>query len=340
MDLLKTLLVYMSLVFTTSVQNAPEPSYIPEVTPTPTAYVEVTPTPSPKPTPVPTINITPNPAYKTVQTGDNGDLVRQLQEKLAEYGYYEGEIDGRFGNQTRRAVEAFQYQHGLSADGIAGRHTLTVLYESSEIRMAPQSEPEATATPVMQLAAALTPEPTNEPAGQPAASPAFAPVETAAPTAVPAAEAIPRITAEPAPALEAMEGWVIRVESTQETAANAKGETLVPCKAGDAWYLPIKEVLTAGYLNVISSSSIEMDEFAFAMGDAIIRVAYTANQAGEPDNVEAFINGEPQIMKLRDIRSYADAIYLPVSTIESLTGMTCSVDESSKTVAVLFPEAE
>ena len=80
MDLLQTLLVYMSLVFATSVQAAPEPSVIPETPDYLSAYTEVTPVPSPVPTPVPTINITPNPAYKTIQMGDRGDSVRELQD--------------------------------------------------------------------------------------------------------------------------------------------------------------------------------------------------------------------------------------------------------------------
>ena len=63
---------------------------------------------------MPTIDITPNPEYGTLQVGDRGDEVRRLQEELARYGYYEGDIDGVYGNQTRRAVEQFQYQHGLS----------------------------------------------------------------------------------------------------------------------------------------------------------------------------------------------------------------------------------
>lgn len=70
---------------------------------------------------MPTIDITPNPEYGTLQVGDRGDEVRRLQEELARYGYYEGDIDGVYGNQTppRRGAQ-FQYQHGLSADGMAG----------------------------------------------------------------------------------------------------------------------------------------------------------------------------------------------------------------------------
>lgn len=144
MDLLKTILVYMSMVVAASVQNAPDPGAMPAYDePTPTPYVQAAPTATPtatatpRPTPVPTIDITPNPEYGTLQVGDRGDEVRRLQEELARYGYYEGDIDGVYGNQTRRAVEQFQYQHGLSADGMAGRVTLTVLYESNQVRMSP-----------------------------------------------------------------------------------------------------------------------------------------------------------------------------------------------------------
>ncbi|MEG0996435.1 MAG: peptidoglycan-binding domain-containing protein, partial [Clostridia bacterium] len=114
MDLLRTILIYMSMVFVSAVQSAPEPALMPELNaPSQTAYVEAsaTPTlvPTPSPTPVPTPDITPNSDYKTIRVGDNGDEVRNMQQKLADLGYYTGDVDGRFGNQTRRAVEKFQY---------------------------------------------------------------------------------------------------------------------------------------------------------------------------------------------------------------------------------------
>ena len=41
MDLLKTILIYMSMVFAASVQNAPDPGALPAYDePTPTPYVE------------------------------------------------------------------------------------------------------------------------------------------------------------------------------------------------------------------------------------------------------------------------------------------------------------
>ena len=191
MDLLKTILVYMSMVVAASVQNAPDPGAIPAYDePTPTPYVQAAPTATPtatatpRPTPVPTIDITPNPEYSTLQVGDKGDEVRRLQEELARYGYYEGEIDGVYGNQTRRAVEQFQYQHGLSADGMAGRVTLTVLYESGQVRMSPTAAtpaPSATSglsvalteTPatVTPAAATDTPQPSPTPSAPPPQAP-------------------------------------------------------------------------------------------------------------------------------------------------------------------------
>ena len=98
------------------------------------AYVRearITPTPSITPR---TALITENPAYPTstptplvLQMNSVGIEVKQLQMRLQELGYYSGEVDGQFGGGTRTSVEAFQRQHGLDADGIAGdfrRHPL------------------------------------------------------------------------------------------------------------------------------------------------------------------------------------------------------------------------
>lgn len=334
MDLLKTLLIYMSLVFTTSVQTAPVSSEVYQPTPEPTAYVApatATPKPTPKPTPVPTIDITPNPAYKTIQMGDNGDRVRELQEKLAEHGYYDGEIDGRFGNQTRRAVEQFQYQHGLSADGIAGRRTLTVLYESSEIRRAPQAEPTAEPTPESQLSVALTPPPVE--------AQAFQPITTVAPEAVP--EPTPTSTAAPTevPAVfQPMSGYAIYVDDSSE-ALQTGDKAVEPYSFGSEIYLPLMEVLRSAGMNVLTSETVEKDEFAFAAGDRIIRIAYAENQKGEPTELEAFVNSEAQVLPNRTIYRVNDLIYLPESTIESLTGITTALDEANKAVRVTIAAA-
>lgn len=360
MDLLKTILVYMSMVVVASVQNAPDPGSVPAYDePTPTPYVQAAPTPTstptatPKPTPVPTIDITPNPEYGTLQVGDKGDEVRRLQEELARYGYYEGDIDGVYGNQTRRAVEEFQYQHGLSADGMAGRITLTVLYESGQVRLSPSAAtpaPSATSSLSVALteapatpAAAETPAPaaTDPPAATVSATPAATPTATpTATTATPTVTATPSAT--PAPAFEAMEGYGIRLAGAAEALTIAQEDeeaALLPYRMGEEVYLPLLEILHEAGINVIASETVEADEYAFAMNDDIIRIAFTHDQAGAPVSLEVYKNNEPQIVPVRDIRGVSDVLYLPTSTIESLTGIAAQTDEAAQTVTVTLPAA-
>lgn len=59
--------------------------------------------------------------------GSRSQEVVEIQTVLKQKGYYIGEIDGIFGNQTRQAVIAFQRDNGLTADGIAGKNTLKAL---------------------------------------------------------------------------------------------------------------------------------------------------------------------------------------------------------------------
>ena len=65
--------------------------------------------------------------------GSRGDEVRQIQEKLKRWGYYNGNVDGIFGSQTLEAVKYFQRKNGLTVDGIAGPVTLKAMgiYSSS-----------------------------------------------------------------------------------------------------------------------------------------------------------------------------------------------------------------
>lgn len=167
MDFLKTLMLYMTMTLAASVQGAPVPEATPTPTVAPTAQVETVmpeqPTQTPGPgitvipttaatqTPAPKPTITPNPSYRNLEKGDRGDRVKKLQARLIELGYLTGEADGAFGNQTRRAVLRFQYYNGLQQDGVAGRATQTILYESEDV----VANPEAV-TP--------TPDPTDTPA--------------------------------------------------------------------------------------------------------------------------------------------------------------------------------
>ena len=355
MDLLKTILVYMSMVVAASVQNAPDPGAMPAYDePTPTPYVQAaptatpTPTDTPKPTPVPTIDITPNPEYSTLQVGDRGDEVRRLQEELARYGYYEGDIDGVYGNQTRRAVEQFQYQHGLSADGMAGRVTLTVMYESGQVRLSPNAVTPAP-SPTSGLSVALTEAPATTAAAEtPAPAATEPPAATVSATPAATVSATPAATtatptATPEPSFEAMADYGIRLDGSQEALTVAEEDEaeapLHPYRMGEEVYLPFLEILHEAGINVITSESVEADEYAFAVNDDIIRIAFTHDQSGAPVSLEAYKNNEPQIVPVRDIRSVGGVLYLPASTLESLTGIAAQVDEAGQTVTVALPDA-
>ncbi|MEF9878515.1 MAG: peptidoglycan-binding protein [Clostridia bacterium] len=359
MDLLKTILIYMSMIFVTSVQTAPDPAAFPDLNkPTTTPYVEMartpTPLPTPSPTPVPTINITPNPEDKTVRVGDRGDNVRSLQQKLLEYGYYKGDVDGRFGNQTRRAVEQFQYQHGLDSDGIAGKRTLTVLYESNEIRKAPQKEtpapvdttaPSAKPTTTTVLAPAMTDE-----KSKPTSTLAFVPIETTAPTASASSEAVKNTepllsempTTTPVPEFLAMEGYSMVLAGSekplQKLAKDGEAPAaLVPYTYGDVVYVPFLRILQEASMNIITSDTLEKDEYGFALGESLFRISFTEDQAGLPINLEAFRDNEPQILPLRDVRLAQELYYFPIESMESLTGVQFLVDEANKRITVTLP---
>ncbi|MBR6187171.1 MAG: D-alanyl-D-alanine carboxypeptidase family protein [Clostridia bacterium] len=111
------------------------------VTPTPSSTVRpisVTPdpnraTPAPTNTPAPTPSPVPTATPSVLSVGSQGQMVKDLQTRLKELGYYEGNIDGDYGSGTKAAVEAFQQVNGLDADGIAGQKTLSVLYSESAL---------------------------------------------------------------------------------------------------------------------------------------------------------------------------------------------------------------
>lgn len=63
----------------------------------------------------------------TYSRGSSGETVRLIQEKLLDWGYYSGEVDGIFGSKTEEAVEYFQEKNGLSVDGKVGPETLAAL---------------------------------------------------------------------------------------------------------------------------------------------------------------------------------------------------------------------
>ena len=62
-----------------------------------------------------------------LKKGSRGNLVKTLQTKLKNWGYYKGSVDGIFGAKTQEAVKYFQRKNGLSVDGIVGSKTAAAL---------------------------------------------------------------------------------------------------------------------------------------------------------------------------------------------------------------------
>ncbi len=52
---------------------------------------------------------------------------QEIQTALKNAAFYTGEVDGKMGPKTRKAIEDFQAAHNLKADGKVGRQTWTVL---------------------------------------------------------------------------------------------------------------------------------------------------------------------------------------------------------------------
>ncbi len=55
------------------------------------------------------------------------ELVRQVQQKLAEEGYLQGGVEGRFDDATREALGRYQEQRALRVTGEIDRETLASL---------------------------------------------------------------------------------------------------------------------------------------------------------------------------------------------------------------------
>nr|WP_242822561.1 spore cortex-lytic enzyme [Caloramator australicus] len=61
------------------------------------------------------------------KVGSKGDIVKKIEEKLKALGYFKGNPDNYFGQDTKDAVKRFQRAKGLKVDGIVGSNTLRAL---------------------------------------------------------------------------------------------------------------------------------------------------------------------------------------------------------------------
>ena len=65
----------------------------------------------------------------SITKSSSDDIIRvsvsakEVQRALKKAGYYEGEVDGKFGAKSQKAVADFQKDHDLTSDGIVGQKT-------------------------------------------------------------------------------------------------------------------------------------------------------------------------------------------------------------------------
>jgi len=59
--------------------------------------------------------------------GDKGEYVSLLEKQLKQLMFYNGNIDGIFGNELLQSVKEFQLNNKLSVDGIVGKDTWSAL---------------------------------------------------------------------------------------------------------------------------------------------------------------------------------------------------------------------
>ena len=66
-------------------------------------------------------------AKAAVYWGSRGEQVKRVQRKLLQWGYYDGAVDGVFGQDTYDAVVRFQKKNGLTEDGVVGSSTAAAM---------------------------------------------------------------------------------------------------------------------------------------------------------------------------------------------------------------------
>lgn len=74
--------------------------------------------------------VAPSAPYETLEYGDQGETVTEIQRKLSDLGYYTGKISGNYMEGTRAGIRKFQKDHGLEQTGAADETTYRLLMEA------------------------------------------------------------------------------------------------------------------------------------------------------------------------------------------------------------------
>jgi hypothetical protein len=81
-----------------------------------------------------------SPAWAVTDLGDRGTQVKRLQEALNAAGFPCND-DGHFGPETEVALRAFQTEHGLAVDGMAGARTWEALKAAVAVEKTKETAP-------------------------------------------------------------------------------------------------------------------------------------------------------------------------------------------------------
>ena len=88
----------------------------------------------------------PVPFTKKLKSGSRGTLVKDLQSRLTELGYYDGPVSGNYMKYTVRAVKAVQTQNGLESTGVVDEATWNVIFNDTHAVL-PDATPRPTPSP-------------------------------------------------------------------------------------------------------------------------------------------------------------------------------------------------
>ncbi len=92
----------------------------------------VTPAPVvPQVTDLPVLPVTDE--YNVIERGASGESVLALQQRLAELGYYTGNLTGKMDSTTQLAFKKFERANGFAANGVASAEEQAVLFSEDAV---------------------------------------------------------------------------------------------------------------------------------------------------------------------------------------------------------------
>jgi len=117
---------------------------------------------------------------KSFSKGDRGEDVKRIQQRLSTKGYYNGNIDGVYGENLAAAIAAYQGVNGGEKTGVCDNQTIRHLFSSKAAE-----KPANVTVPTPEVTPKPTPTPTPTKTASPANPPSggnSAPSEPAAPS--------------------------------------------------------------------------------------------------------------------------------------------------------------